>query len=245
MNTSPAKETLIAENISVHFGGLAAIENVSLTLKSGEIAGLIGPNGAGKTTLVNCLTGFQTPTTGKIVVGDVDFTAHSAQKYRKSGVARTFQAGRLFGELSVLENVEASCLALGLSTRQARENSLELLSWFGISNKRFLPAKALAYTDQRRLSIARALAVAPKFLLLDEPAAGMSDNEAEELISHMLEVRDKFGCGVLLIEHNMHVVMSVSDHIHVLDGGRKIAEGTPEEIKKNPDVMAAYLGEEA
>lgn len=239
------QEHLSAREVSVRFGGLSVLANVSLSVARNEILGLIGPNGAGKTTFVNCLTGFQRPTTGGVILEGRDTTGWTAERLRSEGVARTFQAGRLFKEMSVLENAEVTGLGLGLNRAQARAKGLELLDWIGIADKAWLPAGALSYTDQRRLSIARALTVSPLYVLLDEPAAGMSDVEADELIVHIGAIPKQFGCGVLLIEHNMHVVMGISDRVHVLDGGMTIAEGTPLEIKNNQAVLSAYLGMDA
>lgn len=238
-------EGLVAQNLTVRFQGLAAISDISLHVGDREILGLIGPNGAGKTTLVNCLTGFQKPTDGSIHLYGANTAGWRADRFRVAGIARTFQAGRLFKDLSVLENVEVTGLGLGVGRNAARAASYELLEWIGLADKSSMTAGALAYTDQRRLSIVRALAVAPKFVLLDEPAAGMSDAEADELVHHVAEIPGRFGCGVLLIEHNMHVVMSICHRVHVLDGGKTLAVGTPDEIKRHEGVLAAYLGMEA
>jgi branched-chain amino acid transport system ATP-binding protein len=231
-----------ADKLSVRFQGLAAISDVSLTVQRHEVFGLIGPNGAGKTTLVNCLTGFQRPTEGRVMLGGVDTAGWPATRFREHGVARTFQAGRLFKDMTVTENVEVTAAGLGLSLRGARAHAQAMLGWIGLSEKASLHAGALAYTDQRRLGIARALVLSPAFILLDEPAAGMSDAECEELVASIPRI---FTCGVLLIEHNMRVVMGISQRIHVLDGGRTIAEGTPDEIQRHEAVLAAYLGMEA
>jgi branched-chain amino acid transport system ATP-binding protein len=234
---------LAAHALSVRFQGLAAIAEVSLGLQRNEVLGLIGPNGAGKTTLVNCLTGFQRPTEGRIVLGGQDTSGWPAARFRRHGVARTFQAGRLFKDMTVLENVEVTGAGLGLSLRGAREHALAMLGWIGLADKAMLSAGALAYTDQRRLGIARALVLSPAFVLLDEPAAGMSDAECEELMELVASIPRVFTCGVLLIEHNMRVVMGISQRIHVLDGGRTIAEGTPDEVQRHESVLTAYLGE--
>lgn len=236
---------LAVQKLSVRFNGLAAISDVSLVLARQEVFGLIGPNGAGKTTLVNCLTGFQAPTEGRILLGEADTTGWPAARFRSHGVARTFQAGRLFKDMSVAENVEVTATGLGLSLRSARLHAMALLDWIGLADKAGLKAGALAYTDQRRLGIARSLVLSPAFILLDEPAAGMSDDECEELMALVSSIPATFSSGVLLIEHNMRVVMGISDRIHVLDGGKTLAEGTPADIQKHEAVMAAYLGMEA
>jgi branched-chain amino acid transport system ATP-binding protein len=240
----PATFSLSAEALSVSFDGLRAISGVSLTFFKGEILGLIGPNGAGKTTLVNCLTGFQAPTEGKAKLGNEETARWSAADFRKAGVARTFQSGRLFREMSVLENVEVTGVALGLSRRVAQREAMELLDWMGIAKCAHQVAGTLPYTDERRVGIARALLRCPNFLLLDEPAAGMSDHECEELATLVRRIRAELECGVLLIEHNMAVVMEICDRVHVLDGGRTLAQGSPAEVRKDPAVISAYLGAE-
>jgi len=236
---------LAADNLSVRFQGLAALSAVSLTAQRHEVFGLIGPNGAGKTTLVNCLTGFQRPTGGRVVLGRADTAGWPTARFREQGIARTFQAGRLFKDMTVTENVEVTATGLGLGLRHAREHARAMLDWIGLSEKAAWHAGALAYTDQRRLGIARALVLSPAFILLDEPAAGMSDAECEDLMVLVASIPRIFTCGVLLIEHNMRVVMGISQRIHVLDGGRTIAEGTPAEIQRHAAVLAAYLGMEA
>ena len=236
---------LAVERLSVRFQGLAAISEVSLVVQRHEVFGLIGPNGAGKTTLVNCLTGFQRPSEGRVLLGTQDTRGWPAARFREQGVARTFQAGRLFKDMSVAENVEVTATGLGLGLRGARQHALAMLAWIGLAGKASWQAGALAYTDQRRLAIARGLVLSPAFILLDEPAAGMSDAECEDLMVLVASIPKTFTCGVLLIEHNMRVVMGISQRIHVLDGGRTLAEGTPQEIQRHEAVLAAYLGLEA
>jgi branched-chain amino acid transport system ATP-binding protein len=233
---------LSADALEVRFGGLAAISDVTLSVRRGEIFGLIGPNGAGKTTLVNCLTGFQRPTLGRIRLDGADVTGWRPERLRKAGVARSFQAGRLFRDMTVLDNVEVTAVGLGLSRGQAAAAAMEMLVWIGLADKADAIAGSLAYTDERRVGIARALMLSPAFVLLDEPAAGMSDSECDELMRLIAEIPRSFDCGVLLIEHNMRVIMGISERIRVLDGGRSIAEGTPREIRGNEAVIAAYLG---
>jgi len=235
--------SLSASGVCVRFLGLSALTDVSLRLERKEILGLIGPNGAGKTTLVNCLTGFQRPTEGKVSLDGVDTTGWSPARFRKSGIARTFQAGRLFKEMTVIENVEAAAVALGLRRTQAVSHAMAVLDWMGVAGRAQTRAGALPYTDERRVGIARALVLSPAFVLLDEPAAGMSDAECDELMEAVRQIPKTFVCGVLLIEHNMRVIMGVCDRLHVLDGGKTIAEGSPAAIQRDAAVIAAYLGE--
>lgn len=228
--------------LEVRFGGLLAISSVNLTLHRREVLGLIGPNGAGKTTLVNCLTGFQAPTAGKVLLAQADVTGWRPEKLRKAGIARSFQAGRLFSEMTVLENVEVAAVGMGASRRHAAAAAMEMLAWVSLADKADKIAGDLPYTDERRVGIARALVTKPAFVLFDEPAAGMSDHECDELMRLVSHIPQTFDCGALLIEHNMRVIMGVSHRIHVLDGGRTIAEGTPAEIQRNDAVIKAYLG---
>jgi branched-chain amino acid transport system ATP-binding protein len=234
---------LVADDVTVAFGGLIAIGNVSVRLTRREILGLIGPNGAGKTTLVNCFTGFQKPTSGEVRIGGAIASAWNPERCRKAGISRTFQAGRLFRDMTVLENVEVTLAGLGWKRRASHRLALEILDHFGIADKAQTIAGTLPYTDERRVGIARALVVPPAFILLDEPAAGMTNAECDELMLVISAIPDNFGCGVLIVEHNMRVVMGVCHRIHVLDSGRTIAEGTPTEIKTNRAVIDAYLGD--
>jgi branched-chain amino acid transport system ATP-binding protein len=234
--------TLEARQVSVRFEGLTAVDTVDETLHPGEILGLIGPNGAGKTTLVNAMTGFQMPADGQVLLGDKVASGLKPHWFRRHGVARTFQAGRLFRDMPVSENIEIAAVSMGLSRRKAHAHAMELLEWLGLADRAETPAGVLPYTDERRVGIARALAVRPDFVLLDEPAAGMSDLECDEMMRVVSEIPGKFGCGVLLIEHNMRVIMGVCERIHVLDSGRTISRGTPDEVQKDPAVIKAYLG---
>ena len=240
----PQVAELAARNIVVQFQGLTAISDVSLTVARHEVFGLIGPNGAGKTTLVNCLTGFQRPSAGRVLLGGEDTLGWTPARLRKRGVARTFQAGRLFRGMTVAENVEVTALGLGMPRRAAHQYAMAMLAWVGLADRADVVAGALPYTDERRVGIARAMVLSPAFVLLDEPAAGMSDAECDDLMRLIAAIPRSFTCGVLLIEHNMSVIMGVCDRIHVLDGGRTIAEGLPAAIQCDDAVISAYLGME-
>jgi branched-chain amino acid transport system ATP-binding protein len=216
---------------------------VTLELHRHEVVGLIGPNGAGKTTLVNVLTGFDFPTSGTVELEGHDVTAWSPHRRGRVGLARTFQHSRSFGGLSVRENVEVAALGSGAGPREARLRADSLLELLGLRDRENQPAGSLAHGQERKLGVARALAIRPRFLLLDEPAAGLPDAEVPEFTEVVRSVRDEHEAGVLLIDHNMALVMDVCDRIQVLDQGRTLAEGTPAEIRGNLDVAAAYLGE--
>ncbi len=236
---------LAAERVSVRFGGLVANDDVSLAIAPGELLGLIGPNGAGKTTLVNILSGFQRPHSGAIRLAGSDMTGRKPGAFARAGIVRSFQAVRLFRGLTVAENVEVGLVGRGLGRAEARRRSLALLADFDLLHRAAQPATALSYGEERRAGLARALALEPRFLLLDEPAAGLAATEAEELKRSILSIRDRHGCGILVIEHNMALVMSLCDRIHVLSGGRTIASGRPDEIRADPAVRTAYLGSAA
>jgi branched-chain amino acid transport system ATP-binding protein len=220
-----------------------ALREVSFELHRHEVVGLIGPNGAGKTTLVNVLSGFDFPTTGTVSLEDRDVTSWSPHRRGRAGLARTFQHSHAFGSLSVRENVEVAALGVGTSPRAARARASELLELLGLARLADAPSSSLAHGDERRLGVARALATEPRFVLMDEPAAGLPEAEVPELAAVVRAVRDDHRAGVLLIDHNMALIMDVCDRIHVLDQGRTLAAGTPAEIRRNIDVAAAYLGE--
>ena len=248
---------LLAKDITVKFGGLTAVNNVTFDIPQGKIVSLIGPNGAGKTTFFNVLTGLYKPTSGNVLFGEEDITARPPHKIAAGGIARTFQNIRLFGLMTAEENVmvamhshmKAGIIATIIGTpsqrreeKQAREDARRLLDFVGIGKMAGEYARNLSYGDQRRLEVARALALKPKVLLLDEPTAGMNPQESLTFINFVYKLRDEQDVSILLIEHDMSVVMSVSERVTVLDQGEKIAEGAPAEIKSNQRVIEAYLG---
>jgi branched-chain amino acid transport system ATP-binding protein len=237
--------SLRATGISRSFEGVHALRTVDFELDRHEVVGLIGPNGAGKTTLVNVITGFDFPTSGTVALGDDLITRWSPHRRGRHGLARTFQHSRSFGSLSVRENVEVAALGSGARSRTARQRAETLLELLGLTAYARRPAATLAHGDERKLGVARALATAPRFVLMDEPAAGLPEAEVPEFAAVVRAVRDEYEAGVLLIDHNMALIMAVCDRIHVLDQGRTLAEGTPQEIRGNLDVTAAYLGESA
>jgi branched-chain amino acid transport system ATP-binding protein len=251
---------LETRGLTMRFGGLTAVKDFTAAVPRGSIVGLIGPNGAGKTTCFNMITGFYRPTEGRVHFEGRDITGMPPHRVCRSGIARTFQNIRLFGNETVLENVMIggylrqktgwwqSVLGLPANRREEREiaaRGRELLAVVGLEALAAEPANSLPYGAQRRLEIARALATRPGFLLLDEPAAGMNPNETVELMGFIRTIRTRFDLTVLLIEHDMKVVMGICEHIWVLDYGETIAAGPPEAIRSDPKVIKAYLGEEA
>ena len=235
-------ETLRASGISRSFEGVRALAGVTLELHRHEVVGLIGPNGAGKTTLVNIVTGFDLPTAGSVELAGDDITSWAPHRRARAGLARTYQHGRLFSELSVRENVEVAALGVGAPPHEARRRADELLDLLGLEPRADDPAAVLPHGEARKLGVARALATSPRFILMDEPAAGLSEAEVPGLAEVVRTVRESREAGVLLIDHNVGLILEVCDRIQVLDEGRTLAEGTPDEIRRNIDVTAAYLG---
>jgi len=256
----PETKTPVLETrkLGITFGGLKAVQDFNIQIYQGELMGLIGPNGAGKTTVFNMLTGVYVPTEGTVILNGVPLNGRKTHQFVEAGVARTFQNIRLFKEMSVIDNVKAAftkdvkynmldatfrTLKFWKAEREMTEKALELLTIFHLEDKAELLSANLPYGQQRKLEIARALATNMKVLLLDEPAAGMNPTETAELLECINTIRDRFGIAILLIEHDMSLVMNICERIQVIDYGQTIAAGLPEEIARNPKVIAAYLGE--
>lgn len=236
-------DVVVARNVTKDFGGLRAVNRVSLELVREEILGLIGPNGSGKTTFINVVTGALDISDGRVLFSDTDITGWSTDRIARLGLVRTFQVMRPFKDLSVVENIEAAAVSAGnLSRRAARRRALDMLDYIGLTERSHVKAGSLPTGEERYLEIARALATDPTFLFLDEPGAGLNDKEVEGLLALLNRIPGDTGCGVLVVDHDMRLIMPLCARIHVLQHGTTIAEGTPDEVKRNPAVVEAYLG---
>ena len=239
------EDRLEVRDLTKDFGGLRAVNEVSFALRRGEILGLIGPNGSGKTTTINLITGLLAITSGRVMAGGREMTGWPPYKIARSGLARTFQVVKLFKDFTVGENVEVAAMsAKRLGRAEARASAEAALELVGITHLADLPASILPQGEERRVEIARALASDPSFLLLDEPGAGLNDAEIELLLPTLQRIREQRGCGILVVDHDMRLIMGLCDRIHVLNYGRTIAEGRPDEIRREPAVIEAYLGAE-
>jgi len=236
---------LAVTHICKSFAGLKAVDDVSFTVNTGEILGLIGPNGSGKTTLVNVITGLLPATSGTITVNDYVTTGRPAHKVAKAGISRTFQTIRLFDNLTVAENVEVAAVSMGKSRRKAVVIARRLLDEIGLTPLAETLGGDIPFGHQRKLEIARALAMEPKFLFLDEPAAGLNEEESDVLLALLREIPTRYNVGLVVIEHDMRLMMNLCPRLHVLNYGKTIAEGTPAEVRANREVVTAYLGSTA
>lgn len=237
---------LIVRGLTKDFAGLRAVEDVSFTVEPGEIMGLIGPNGSGKTTTINVITGLLAITAGSVHLGTLDMTGWAPHKIARAGLARTFQIVRLFEDFTVRENVEVAVVASGRAKgSDVERRATQSLQQLGILHLANVPARVLPQGEERLVEIARAIATDPAFLLLDEPGAGLNDAEIETFLPTLQRLRNDIGCGILIVDHDMRLIMNLCDRIHVLNYGKTIVEGTPEAVQVDPAVIEAYLGAEA
>jgi branched-chain amino acid transport system ATP-binding protein len=243
VSAQPGAAFLALRDVSIRFGGIAALADVTFDVAPGTITGLIGPNGAGKTTCFNCITGFYRPSSGSIALRGVDVLRLAPHRMSALRVARTFQNLELFRRMSVLDNVAVGAQARGRAPEAVlRRDALEALDYVGLAALRDRPVHELPFGVRKSVELARALAAKPDLLLLDEPAAGLAHDDVERLAQRIRQIRSDFNTTVLMVEHHMQLVMSVSDRIVVLSAGRKLAEGTPAEVRANASVVEAYLG---
>lgn len=233
---------LEVNQLTKDFAGLRAVDDLSFTLAPGEILGLIGPNGSGKSTSINVITGMLKPSAGQVAVDGKAITALPPHRIAQAGLARTFQTIKLFSELTVLENVEVGAVSAGMNRRAARQRAEAILTELEIGRLGHLGAGTLPYGDERRVEIARALARGPRYLLLDEPAAGLNESESDTLLDMLALIPAQYGCGLLVVDHDMRLIMRLCQRLHVLNYGKTIATGTPQEVRGDPAVIQAYLG---
>jgi len=240
-----SESVLEVSHLCKSFAGLKAVDDVSFAVKTGDILGLIGPNGSGKTTLINVITGLLPATSGTVHVDGYRTTKRPPHRVAKAGIARTFQTIRLFRELTVMENVEVAAVSMGSPRRKAAHTAQGLLDDLGLSELAGVLAAEIPFGHQRKLEMARALAMSPKFLFLDEPAAGLNEEESDSLHHLLKELPGRYGVGLVVVEHDMRLMMNLCPRLHVLNYGKTIAEGTPSEVRANDEVVTAYLGSQA
>ncbi len=243
--TTTNVSTLYVQNVTKVFIGLRALNDVSLELQQGEILGLIGPNGSGKTTLINVITGLLSLTSGKVFLNDTELSQSKPYQIARAGIARTYQTVRLFKELTVKENLEVAAVSVGISRKEARQQANMLIQELNLGAWLDHLAGALPYGLERRVEIARAFAMQPMFLLLDEPAAGLDEEEVNELLQILEPIPQNKNLGILIVEHDIHLIMRLCDRLHVLNYGKTIGEGKPELVRRIPAVIEAYLGSAA